>query len=65
MYNPNFSYTVTTSLHGKYVAMHEFSDKKEAAEWFKKASTDPEWFGPGFHVVLRHRGRVIKEKVAA
>jgi hypothetical protein len=65
MYNPTISYTVTTALHGKHVATHDFSEKKEALAWFKKASTDPEWFGPGFHVVLRHRGRVLKQARAA
>lgn len=64
MYDINKGYTVTTTLYGKHVSTHDFNGKADAVAWFKKASTDPEWFGPGFRVVLRHRGRVLKQTQA-
>ena len=52
MYNITQAYTVTTTCHGKHVATHDFNGKADAVSWFTKASTDPEWFGPGFKVCL-------------
>ena len=64
MYDMNRPYEVTSTLNGKHVGTQVFSAKKEAMAWFKKASTDPEWFGAGWRIVLRHHGRILKEAMA-